>query len=49
MIRRGRLWRICKRCNRSFCPTGKRDFICPKCDRGERGDWLKELSKKYGR
>ena len=42
-IRRGSLWRPCKKCGKSFRPTGRANRVCPKCS--GLGLWLKKYEK----
>jgi hypothetical protein len=41
-IRKGRLWKQCKRCGKIFEPTGFRNKICPDCCIN---NWGKNLKK----
>jgi len=46
MIRKGKLWRICKRCGETFKPTGRCSFICKKCNKNNKDKgWLDEIIK----
>lgn len=48
VIRKGKLHRPCKRCGKSFCPTGEATKVCndclPKSKRMKR--WFKEQEKR---
>ena len=45
-IRKGRLWRNCRKCNRSFEPTGKSSWICNKCKPTSYLDMFLKLKKQ---
>ena len=45
-VRKGVLHRICKRCEKTFKPTGRCNFICVKCSKNNRDkSWLDEIIK----
>jgi len=45
VIRKGRLWRICKRCGRKYEPNGKFERFCDSCKPGG-FSWINQLAKK---
>jgi len=44
-IRKGRLYRICKRCGETFKPTGRCSYICKKCNQNTPGpgSWIDKI------
>ena len=44
-IRKGSLWKICKKCGKSFEPTGKFCRFCDKC-KPQGFSWINQLAKQ---
>lgn len=44
-IRKGKLWKVCKRCGKSYEPSGRYSNFCPKCC-GKKNIFLNYLLKK---
>lgn len=50
MIRKGRIYRYCKKCGALFEPKGKFNRVCKNCNPiFKKGDWLRDLAKKHGK
>jgi hypothetical protein len=45
-IRKGRLGKICIRCNKTFIPTGKTNKVCEKCHAQKQFKWLSDINRK---
>ena len=48
MLRRGKLWKPCRRCEKMFKPTGTADKICDSCKKKSRDLILKNNRKRWG-
>jgi len=44
-IRNGKLWRLCLKCNVSFCPTGRCSKICNNCS-NNKNSWLDKIVRE---
>jgi uncharacterized OB-fold protein len=46
-IRRGMLWKVCRKCGKKFKPIGRKRTLCPKCN--PENKWIVDIVKRERR
>lgn len=46
VLRKGKLWRVCNKCGKSYCPSGISSKLCDKCNPSSQSKTMKRWIKR---